>query len=462
MADFYPVLSRAIAGLSDPSPEMRRAIYDRARNVLVAQLRGIDPPLSETEIARERLGLDETIARLEAELASRAAAPIEAAGHRDVTPVEVAGSRVAGPAETAGDRAVTSAPAADKPTPSMPSAEFKVPDARSGLPLKEPDAVVPDAEKVAVKTADPASTQPSSSFPAHPLPVDLLPTDTQLGERPRIGPAPAKERNPGRTRTLFVVAAVAAVVAGIAALAYRFNVIDAAPPAVRQPQETPAGPVAQGDNGPKINERIGADGTPAGGGVGQSAPGTATGPRAEVGIAQRAVLYIETAENPQQPRTVQGRAVWRLDSENVGAGQPVETVVTAKIDIPDAGLALMFTIRRNKDAAFPASHIVGLRFTRSFDDGNGTVREAGVPQFKSDESERGAPLSAITSALGENLFVSALSNVPVEIERNLDVMTKRSWIDIPVRFASGRRGIVAFEKGLSGDQALAEAFNAWR
>jgi hypothetical protein len=450
MADFYPVLSRAIAGLSDPSPEMRRAIYDRARNVLVAQLRGLDPPLSETEIARERLGLDETIARLEAELASRGARSGEAAS-----------GRTAGTDEAAGGYA-RAVPVPEKSIPSVPSAEFKVPDARTGLPLEAAETAPSQGQAKAVTDMPDLAPPPRSSLPVHPLPTDLLPTDTQLGERPRIGPPPVKERNPARIRTLLVVGTVAVAVAGIAALAYRFNVIDAAPTITRQPQETPAGPVAQPDNGPKINERIGADGTPAGGGTSQPAPGTATGPRAEVGIAQRAVLYIETAENPQQPRTVQGRAVWRLDSENVGVGQPVETVVTAKIDIADAGLGLLFSIRRNTDAAFPASHIVGLRFTRSFDDGNGTVREAGVPQFKSDESERGAPLSAITSALGENLFVSALSNVPVEIERNLEVITKRSWIDIPVRFASGRRGIIAFEKGLSGDQALAEAFNAWR
>lgn len=444
MADFYPVLSRAIAGLSDPSPEMRRAIYDRARAVLVAQLRGVDPPLSETEIARERLGLDETIARLEAELASRPAA----------SPA-VEGSPLPGRDDAAASRADFPPPVAEKPIPSVPSAEFKVPDARAGLPLKEPEDTS-DAQPG--RTPALPGPRPEPGAPDQPLPPDTLPADTQMSERPRIGRPPEKERNPARMRTLLVAGAVAVVVTGIALLAYRFNVIDATLPTARQPQETAAGPVSPSDSGPKINERIGADGAPASGGGTQPVPGT----RAEVAIAQRAVLYIETAENPQQPRTVQGRAVWRLDSENVGAGQPVETVVTARIEIPDAGLSLLFTVRRNTDAAFPASHIVGLRFSRSFDDGNGTVREAGVPQFKSDESERGAPLSAITSALGENLFVSALSNVPVEIERNLDVMTKRSWIDIPVRFASGRRGIIAFEKGLSGDQALAAAFNTWR
>ena len=35
MADYYPLLSRAIAGLPENTPETRRAIYDRARVVLL-------------------------------------------------------------------------------------------------------------------------------------------------------------------------------------------------------------------------------------------------------------------------------------------------------------------------------------------------------------------------------------------------------------------------------------------
>jgi hypothetical protein len=406
MADFYPVLSRAIAGLEDPTPEMRRAIYDRARNVLVQQLRGLDPPLSETEIARERLGLDETIARIEAEFVSRA--PID--------------PEIAAPAP-------------------LPNTESEAAPARPA-PVRrtEPDRSLQEIEDTSLSGESPPPTAQAS--------VD----------RPRVLPKPAASPDRrGRGRMLIVGGGVALAVVAIATTAIYVNTIDPPPSQPRSGSESPRG-ATQPDSGPKINERVGADGVPAGGQPGLSSAGQ----RPDIAVAQRAVLYIETAENPQQPRTLQGRAFWRLDSENVGPGQPVEMVVRATVEIPDGGLSLVFTIRRNTDAAFPASHIVGLRFTRNFDDGNGAVREAGVPQFKSDEGERGAPLSAITSALGENLFVSALSNVPVEIERNIDVMTKRNWIDIPVRFASGRRGIVAFEKGLSGDQTLAEALNNWR
>ena len=73
MADYYPLIARAIAGLDPSAPgESRRALYERARAALIAQLRSVDPPLSESEITRERLSLEEAVRKVEAEAAQRA------------------------------------------------------------------------------------------------------------------------------------------------------------------------------------------------------------------------------------------------------------------------------------------------------------------------------------------------------------------------------------------------------
>src|ERR1700676_1626724 len=73
MVDYYPLIARAIAGL-DPSPpgESRRALYERARAALIAHLRSVQPPLSESEITRERLSLEEAVRKVESEAAQRA------------------------------------------------------------------------------------------------------------------------------------------------------------------------------------------------------------------------------------------------------------------------------------------------------------------------------------------------------------------------------------------------------
>jgi hypothetical protein len=416
MADFYPVLARAVGALPANTAEARISIYARARAALVAQLRTIQPPLSEAQISAQAAALDDAAQRIEAEYAAALVQePL------DMPPPAV--ERVAPPVV---------APLPPVPAATPMAQAVPVPEAAPAFQPSEPEPV-PSA---AAEPERPAEPEPASEPMAPP--------------RPRIAPPERAMDTSGRKRTMIVGGGVALAVLGIAIAAY---VVNSSPPQPARPGQQAAAPRGDAGSNAKMGDRVGID-----------APAGTTSPSVQptLPVAQRAVLYIESPDNPQQPRTVGGRVAWRLDSETAGPGRPVETVARANVELPEIGLSLVFTIRRNTEAALPASHIIGLRFSRTSDDGNGAVKEAGVPQFKIDESERGAPLSAITSALGDNLFVSALSNVPVEVERNVDLMTRRNWIDIPVRFASGKRGIIAFEKGFSGDQTITDAFNRWR
>ena len=52
MADYYPLISRAVAGLEKNNGENRRALYERARAALIAQLRSLTPALSILVVTR--------------------------------------------------------------------------------------------------------------------------------------------------------------------------------------------------------------------------------------------------------------------------------------------------------------------------------------------------------------------------------------------------------------------------
>jgi hypothetical protein len=71
MADYYPLIAHAVAGLEKDTAENRRTLYERARTALVGQLRGIVPALAESDITRERLALEEAIRKVEVEAARR-------------------------------------------------------------------------------------------------------------------------------------------------------------------------------------------------------------------------------------------------------------------------------------------------------------------------------------------------------------------------------------------------------
>src|SRR5271170_6126683 len=77
MTDYLPLIARAVEGLDRNTGEARRALYERARTALVAQLRSTEPPLPETDITKERLALEDAIRKVEADAARRSRAERE-------------------------------------------------------------------------------------------------------------------------------------------------------------------------------------------------------------------------------------------------------------------------------------------------------------------------------------------------------------------------------------------------
>jgi hypothetical protein len=66
MADYFPLIAKAVAGLQNAQD--RRTPYGRGRATLMAELEAIRPPLGRTIIAKERLAFDEAIRKVENEI----------------------------------------------------------------------------------------------------------------------------------------------------------------------------------------------------------------------------------------------------------------------------------------------------------------------------------------------------------------------------------------------------------
>ena len=67
MTDYYPLILKAIDALENKTGEARRTIYKYARSALIRQSRNKIPPLTEAELACERLALEQAILTVEAE-----------------------------------------------------------------------------------------------------------------------------------------------------------------------------------------------------------------------------------------------------------------------------------------------------------------------------------------------------------------------------------------------------------
>src|SRR5579859_2355271 len=176
MADYYPLIARAIAGLDPNAPgESRRALYERARAALISQLRSVQPPLSESEITRERLSLEEAVRKVESEAAQRA---------RDAR----SGNSSGGGASRAGDafrratnpRSADTAgapggqPGAPRPQPSAPPAP---PPSRSDRPPLGQD---PDPER--------PIRSPRADGPVPPRPQGPPPQPQVSMQEPQLPP----------------------------------------------------------------------------------------------------------------------------------------------------------------------------------------------------------------------------------------------------------------------------------
>jgi hypothetical protein len=74
MADYYPVLARAVSRLSENNARTRNELYERARGIVLEELRKRDPE----KLAPEQAALEAAVLRLEAEAAAQQA-PVRAA-----------------------------------------------------------------------------------------------------------------------------------------------------------------------------------------------------------------------------------------------------------------------------------------------------------------------------------------------------------------------------------------------
>ncbi len=205
----------------------------------------------------------------------------------------------------------------------------------------------------------------------------------------------------------------------------------------------------------KINDRLPSDNAP------QAEAAKAAAPSGQTS-GQRAIFLEEIPEGQVPPPPVIGQVAWSLDTirDANGAG---DVAVKAEVKGLSGSLSSMsLTFKRNRDLSFPASHLLEVTFVTPEASSNGRVRDMTLPEMRVDETTRGAALFGLPVPVTDNVFLIGLTNLPDRIEFNIDLLRSRKWMVIPLRFANGRRAALLIEKGMAGDRALLDAFQAWK
>ncbi len=465
MAEYYPLLAKAVAGLPNSTPETRHAIYERARRALLTQLQNLQPPLPEADVARETQALDMAMARLEAELA----APNGSAARAPRVEPQLAAAPRAAPNMEDPKAGFARTPAAARRSNGAAATGMGPAKGRAG-----------DAKDWGIDTqpADAAPDESPANYGAEPrMRPELM--------RPEVArpcaPPPETDDAP-QSRRLWIVVGVVVVVVGMVAVA-AWKLRD-------RPEDFAAFKSAaqsQADQGGgKIVERIGgsasqepapnpaaAPATPAQvpaaaatsasaqtGPAASSAPKTANS-TTSVPIAYRAALLVEAPEEPNKIKTYVGTVIWRLENVSTDSGQPPGTAVRADVDVPDDKLKASLEIQKNTDPSLPASHTITIVFTIASDSPTGSIKQISLPQLRSEDSPNGEALKGSLVPIMDNSFLIGLNRGDAE-GANIELIKQREWFDIPILLANGRVAKLTFEKNAAGGRAIQDALASWQ
>jgi class 3 adenylate cyclase len=130
--DYHQLIAKAVEGLDRSTREARRALYERARKALVAQMRSAQPALLKPNIVKERLALEDAIRKVEAEAARKS--PTETLAASQAAGAPDGGTQVVSRElrRDGADRPPADLPSAGRP-PVLPDARERLLNGRSSL-----------------------------------------------------------------------------------------------------------------------------------------------------------------------------------------------------------------------------------------------------------------------------------------------------------------------------------------
>jgi hypothetical protein len=522
MAEYYAVLSKAVAGLEANGADTRRAVYDKARNALIGQLKAIDPPLPTAEISRQRLELEEAIRRVEREASTvQAGAPVRGAGARTQAAARAQPERepkqspqdVFRRAIQAAERDSDGSPRVERAPVAARADDWSTERAELPPPARRTESYLPSQGYIEEKpSADEPRLAPDYDYEwgtnAAPKPAAAAPPreptpvvdardragkpksdrrDQGRGEDPE---SLARRARPSRLPLILLLGLIAVMIVGLGALGYSqreviadllggFDSKPAAPVvAVKPPVDTsgkdtdsllgsgsPADQAAPSDNVRVVSpagspaDNSGAPAVSAASPALPAGPGTAAAPTAgDALVAQKATLYeepINAAAAATGVVAIKAAVTWSLAQAADGAE------IVGNIDVPDRGVKIKLTVRRNVDKTLPASHVVEVVVeTPATFPGKG-IRDVPRIVMKPAEDARGQPLIGASAKVADGFFWVALSGVDADVTANLRLLKDREWFDLPLVYESGQRAIVTFEKGTAGDRVFEQALAAW-
>ena len=509
MADYYSILEKTISGLPNNTPEVRNAVYKKARTAIETQLRNMNPAPSEEAITSQLNLLEEAIVLIDSE---HTVVPDPLPVLEEEPPQAELPPQVSEPATAevpATPTAPEPVPAPQEPVAAPPVTQSVVDNVETAIDRVQ--AEIPSAaEPVAVAPATPsAPTNPAAPVSVDPTTKDILEpivaadNASTTANQLEMG----EEKSGGFFGGLIKLLVILGLLGGAGYAVWKnkdeltsfannlmspAEVVEeeTAPepePVTTEPEEevvepeqevvetpTPE-PVEPEVIEPEVTEpeivepevvepeviepevvepeTVEPETT-------EETP-SETQQSGVIPIGEVAYLYEEGSAGSGATRT-NAAITWELKQESLNAGSPPESVIVGKMDIPEKAVSIDIVLKRNIDAAVSASHMIEMQFNLPQNFQGKSVESIARFVMKSTEEAPGEPLAAVPVKVSEGSFLIALDNLQQAVALNTQLLQNSSWIDIPIVYGTGKRALLTLEKGGTGERVFSEAFQDWK
>lgn len=172
------------------------------------------------------------------------------------------------------------------------------------------------------------------------------------------------------------------------------------------------------------------------------------------------MLFYETSLGLEQQARYEGGVTWSEEVESDGtASRPF---IRAQIQVPERNLSIDMSIKLNGDQTLPVSHLIDINFSLPDDFEGGEIDQVTEVKMKNTEEQPGDRLVAISAKIDTTFFVVGLENDDQDVvATNLQLLSRRNWIDIPISYSNGRKALITLEKGASGVAIFDKVLAAW-
>ena len=402
--EYYALLSRAVTGLDRDAYAARGAVYDREHKALLRRLFGPDCYLSDAEIDEEQWAFREAIRR------------IEFGDEPDFVPLvprrAFAHESVGAPSPPIPNFA----PERDPPTqPDQPPPQRAARKA-DWLQRDVPRDVAPE---VPARPIVPASAVAAGVVP-DPSPPEALPDTLEAPSEPDKILSPPR-RSVFRRVAGRILLALLLIVVGTIAYAHMVGQIKL----------------------PWLTDVV--------------------GPQfklSSVPTSDRAILFDGELSDDPDERNI-GKVIWRSSLEPGGPDGVSVAVLHLDATVPQRRFVMSLSMRPEAgDSAM--SHLLELRFLRPDRQPDDTI--ANISGILTRVTELGggrAMLAGSVIKVAPGVFLFGLAGGQGIRERSLRQLKDMRWLDIPVSYSNGAKGVIAIEKAGKAEQVVNDVLAKW-